>query len=306
MGVVLWKIGGADSTGTVVPVTADASVDRSRERFTAIVTAGDYVVEVFPQYSTLQEAARDITIGDRFAVNVVLPSIQQNLDDVHYLGNIQLSGQGASLDAFLDARGTIDYGASPINPTDDDDLFDPVSPGYPWLSFSVDRCSIPEGVVAGADAVVDRIMAAPLLDWWGVVVGETDETTWDEALRPEWFRDYPNFGGAEVAFVYACMRHDFNWKNLDRVSWFYNHGPDSTTSTEHLAGVTNERMYDDLEILCKANTDAAIERSDNFTWYIAEPSDMRNCLRTAAFIQATLDAIPVWLRPYDWGPYDSR
>ena len=306
LSVVLWKVSGADYAGTVVPSSRDASRDRSRARFTATVTPGSYVVEVVPQYAMREDAARDITIGDRFAVSATLPSMRQNLADVHYLGNIRLNDAGATLDSFLNARGTLRYGASEENPTNDDDLFDPESPTYPWLSFSVDRCSIPEGVVAIGDAVVDRILAALLMEWSGIYSGDIEGSRLDEAIRAEWFRDFPDFGGAQVAFVYACMRHDFNWKNLDRVAWFYNHGPDATTSTDTYALESNARMYDDLEILCKANRDSAIERSVKYTWYIAELTDLRDCLRTATFIQAALDRVPVWWRPYNWGTYDSR
>ena len=33
----------------------------------------------------------------------------------------------------------------------------------------------------------------------------------------EYIRNYPVFGDHTVSFVFACMRHDLNWRNLYRV-----------------------------------------------------------------------------------------
>jgi len=66
------------------------------------------------------------------------------------LGNTGLSGAGMTLGSFLDARGSLIYGAHPnADPTRADDPFYPESPHcHPWLPFTTDRAAALAGPLA--------------------------------------------------------------------------------------------------------------------------------------------------------------
>ncbi|WP_419853862.1 hypothetical protein [Candidatus Poriferisodalis sp.] len=304
LSVVVWPLGPDGATALTPPLalfreSAVAEDGRALRFAAADIRPGSYLIEAAMPPASL----RSPLTTNRFTVAATMPSVDEAYEDVKKLGNIWLDGAGFTLEEFLDARGTRDYDAHPIeaNRTGPDDLFDPNSEEYPWLSFGVDRCSIPEGAVAAGDAVVDRVMAALLRDFWGVVIGETDRTTWDEAIQSQWFRDYPRFNGAKVAFVYACMRHDFNWKNLHRMTWLNQHTTEPAIWTEASSKESNARMLADLRLLCNANRDGNSPTSAYFTWRILTLDALGDCLRTALFIRTALDLVPVSYSSYDWG-----
>ncbi len=306
LSVIVWPLGTDGVTAQTPPLALSRSSavagDGSALRLSAAgIGPGSYVVETAVPPATSTGSPPSPLTTNRFVVAVTTPSVGEAYEDVQQLGNIWLDGAGATLDEFLDARGTTNYGESSENPTNNDDLFDPDSPHYPWLSFSVDKCSIPEGVVAAGDAVLDRLFAALWGDWSGIFTGEIDGTELEDLIRAEWFRDYPHFGSAEVAFVYACMRHDFNWKNLHRMSWLNKHTTEPAIWTEASSTESNLRMLADLEILCNANRESAIETSDRFDWRIMSRESLVDCERTAYFIRSALDLVPVSYSSYDWG-----
>ena len=151
----LWRLGDSLPSAEVVPLVVDPTDHRVRVQMNArIAPGGTYLLEVVPRHTRQATLDSFPNVVDSFVVAAISPSIRQEHDDVRHLGNFDLGGSGASLGAFLDARGTTRYGASPVNPTNNDDLFDPESPDYPWLSFSVDRCSIPEPAVSFIDSLL--------------------------------------------------------------------------------------------------------------------------------------------------------
>ena len=77
--------------------------------------------------------------------------------------------------------------------------------------------------------------------------------------------DHPQFGGVTVSFVYGCMRHDFNWRNLHRVN---NHlGYDTTAGTWNgtVRSDADTRLGTDLYGLCNDNQPDAPETSSYHT-----------------------------------------
>ena len=308
LSVNVWPLGADGETALTPPLALVESSavpeNGSARRFSAAgVRPGSYVIEAaMPPAAPSGDPPSSLTTN-RLTVAATTPSVSETYRDVKQLGNIWIDGAGATLEGFLDARGTTDYDEHPIEAQRvvPSDLFKPDSPQYRWLSFGVDRCSIPEGVVAAGDAVLDRLFAALWRDWDGIFTGEIDGTDLEDLIRAEWFRDYPHFGNAEVAFVYACMRHDFNWKNLHRMSWLNQHTSEPPIWTEASATESNARMFADLKILCHANLDTAIENSDRFDWRISSRESLADCERTAFFIRSALDLVPVSYSSYDWG-----
>gem|GEM_PF-4233469 len=197
----------------------------------------------------------DVQINARIGLRSVLPLGADFYDDVRLVGNVGLDGDGMTLGQFLDARGT-DYvhHPDPTRRTDEDDFHDPLNPKYPWLAFWTDRCSIP------------RVLSSLNL------------------------KDYPKFGGVEVPFVYGCMRHDFNWRNLYRAEHYYDHvgeNPDGPWRVETFHE-SNGRLGLDLVRLCNVNgsPENPDPESPLFTWNLRRraPVGYRNitsCENTA-------------------------
>jgi hypothetical protein len=176
--------------------------------------------------------------------------------DVQEVGNT--ASGGLTLEKFLDARGSLCYGAHSSCPTDLNDPFDPPSAQYPWLPFITDRCSIPEALVKGPAEVTE----------WLRSIGVTWPLPFPGArlvhLAP-YLRDDPVFGDQTVMFVYACMRHDFNWRNLYRVEHHLKHTDAWNLSTRLKA---DTRLRYDLLELCNANSDSSKTGAKYFTWRV--------------------------------------
>ena len=64
----------------------------------------------------------------------------------------------------------------------------------------------------------------------------------------QYIRDHATFGTQTVSFVFACMRHDFNWRNLYRVEHHLRHG-DAWNDT--VRAQADDRFNLDLKRLCK-------------------------------------------------------
>ena len=125
--------------------------------------------------------------------------------------------------------------------------FDPPSADYPWLPFTSDGCSIP--------LTVDQL------------------------------EDHANFHGGSVPFIYACFRHDFNWRNLHRVKHHLRHdiGGVWTGTILHEA---NGRLGEDLYVLCNANQHGSGQTSVHYTWTLSliGVDDCESAARTIKFV----------------------
>ncbi len=112
-------------------------------------------------------------------------------------------------------------------------------------------------------------------------------------------QDFPSFGGVTVPFVYGCMRHDFNWRNLHRVK---NHlGYDTTAGTWNgtVRSDADTRLGADLVGLCKANQPDAPETSSYHTWKLPNQRAINRCENVADTMKSALGRVP-----FGWIGYD--
>ncbi len=196
---------------------------------------------------------------------------------------------GLTLEKFLDARGSLCCGAHSSCPTDLNDPFDPPSAKYPWLPFITDRCSIPESLVKGPAEVTK----------WLRSIGVTSPLPFPGArllyLAP-YLRDEPVFGGQKVMFVFACMRHDFNWRNLYRVEHHLKHTGAWNLSTRVNA---DGRLLGDLLELCNMNRSSPSTATGYFGWRV-HSSYIEDCEDAANTI---FWGVSVYLMPFiSYGP----
>ena len=266
--MTLWRVQSTHPvTGRVVGFEATASTSSSSGPFIGLDLApGDYLIEIASS-RPVSPAFED----SWYKLRTDLPTPERTYADVQQVGNTGLNGTGMTLGQFLDARGSLIYGAHPdADPTKATDPFYPESLDYPWLPFTTDRCSIP-----GADVPV---------------IG-------DSILAAFNFKDRPIFDTVAVPFIYGCMRHDFNWRNLwnveHRMDYMAGHadGP-WRTSTMHEA---NGRLGIDLRSLCEV--DGSPKEPDlgsmHFTWSIPRGGStgdtyLTQCRRKAADIEDAL------------------
>ena len=110
--------------------------------------------------------------------------------------------------------------------------FDPPSTNYPWLPFTSDGCSI------------------PLVDIYQL-------------------EDHAPLHGGPVSFLYACLRHDFNWRNLHRVKHYLKHNVGDVW-TSAVFREANGRLGEDLNMLCNANQPGLSQASVNYTWTLSQ------------------------------------
>ncbi|MYA83174.1 MAG: hypothetical protein F4155_07890 [Acidimicrobiales bacterium] len=284
--VILWSIDGDGQAASPVPLRASAEPTSRRKRLVADVMAGDYVVELVPRYAKAPTVQMFPELAHKFTLAILTPSMSQHLEDVFQLGNVRRSGDGATLEEFLDARGTLRYGASPVNPTNDDDLFDPESPLYPWLQFGVDRCSIPAELIGWVEArIVDLAHNYHLY-----IVRDL--------VNEEYLVDYTDFYGMEVPIVYACMRHDFNWKSPYRIKVHFDHDTETGIWNRQFIDETNKRIEEDILVLCHANQKTQIEFSARYTWTLSNQG-LEDCVGIASLIRLGLDLVPVGYSKYE-------
>ena len=241
--MTLWRVQSAHPvTGRVVGFEATASTTSSGGPFIGLdLPAGDYLIEIAPS-RTVSPAFEE----NWYKLRTELPTAERTYSDVQSIGNTGLDGAGMTLGQFLDARGSLIYGAHPEADTSRaTDPFYPESSNYPWLPFTSDGCSIPGATVP--------------------VVG-------DSILAAFNFKDRPIIDTVAVPFIYGCMRHDFNWRNLwnveHRMGYMAGHvdGPWRTPTMHE----SNGRLGFDLRSLCEV--DGSPEEPDaesvHFTWSI--------------------------------------
>jgi len=95
--------------------------------------------------------------------------------------------------------------------------------------------------------------------------------------------------------VYACMPHDFNWRNLYRIEHHLHHG-DTWNSQIRLKADT--RLLADLRELCSANQGSPVPSDTYFGWRI-EPAYMVDCRNAARTIFVGVVAYPMFRVTYD-------
>ncbi len=255
--VTVWSVTSTHpATGRVVEfiATAAPALD-SGPLIGRSLDAGAYLIEIAPS-RPVSRAFED----NWYKLRSDVPTGAKTHADVQQVGNTGLSGAGMSLGRFLDARGSLIYGAHPdADPAKAGDPFYPSSPSYPWLPFTTDRCSIPPSWILhlAENAIDEAAIRLGPLGWLAAhfLVPNADE-----------IQDHAQFGGVTVSFVYGCMRHDFNWRNLHRVN---NHlGYDTTAGTWNgtVRSDADTRLGTDLYGLCNANQDETSESSSYHTW----------------------------------------
>ena len=237
--MTLWRersaIGTSDTTLAFVAVSP--SILNAAPSLELTSTSGTYIIEVAPTGS--------VTANGQLRLQTDMPTKERTLADVQYVGNTGLDGGGMTLGQFLDARGSIIYGAHPdADPARVSDAFYPSSPNYPWLPFTADQCSIPLNTIP---------VIAQVLQFYN-------------------FEDYPNFGGTTVPFIYGCMRHDFNWRNLYRIEHDlgYVDGHSDGFWRRNTMREANGRLVEDLYFLCSVDATPAIPHPDSphFNWRV--------------------------------------
>ena len=273
--VTLWRYvpaSGPNQVQQLALTTARAAADPV---LSPTLTAGDYLIEIAPTGT--------VTAGS-FQLSVWVPSPQKAHSDVQHVGNTGLGGAGMTLERFLDARGSICYGAHPTCPTDADDPFDPPSSTYPWLPFITDRCSIPQGLVEGIESLLNAM----------ILQHNSPFTTPVLVDLAQYIRDHATFGTQTVSFVFACMRHDFNWRNLYRVEHHLQHGDAWNTTVRAHA---DERFNMDLKRLCDANRGSSPVTFRHYSWQV--PRDLvAKCHEVADAMKFGVSTVPMFSITY--------
>ena len=288
--VTVWSVTSTHpATGRVVEfiATAAPALD-SGPLIGRSLDAGAYLIEIAPS-RPVSRAFQD----NWYKLRSDMPTGARTHADVQQVGNTGLGGAGMSLGRFLDARGSLIYGAHPdADPAKAGDPFYPSSPSYPWLPFTTDRCSIPPSWILhlAENAIDEAAMWLGPLGWLAAhfLVPNADE-----------IQDFPSFGGVTVSFVYGCMRHDFNWRNLHRVN---NHlGYDTTAGTWNgtVRSDADTRLGTDLYGLCNANQDETSESSSYHTWTLPNRGAIDRCELAARTIESALGRVP-----FGWIGYD--
>ena len=281
--LTLWKVFSTHpATGKAVSFKGTSPSTRQSEPLVErTLSAGTYLIELAPSTT--------LTTQGQFVLTTEMPTAERTHADVQNLGDTGLAGVGMTLGQFPDARGSLIYGAHPdADPTRATDPFYPESPNYPWLPFTTDRCSIPPAwVLHLAEDAPDRVAAlAGPLGWLAAhyLLPNADE-----------IQDNPQFGGETVPFVYGCMRHYFNWRNLHHFEYDAAAGTWNNTVRRD----ADTRLGTDLYVLCNANQPGASETSTEYTWELPSMEAIRRCKQAADTIQGALRAVP-----FSWIGYD--
>ncbi len=276
--VALWKDTGSGNKSLVevgfvarkaTTATSDPSLDIG-------LPAGSYLIEIAATKTSSQATRTPPAV---FYVNAWLPLPETVHKQVQNVGNTASSGAGMTLEGFLDDRGSICYGAHPTCPTDADDPFDPVSPTFPWLPFITDKCSIPEGLVKGIES------------WLNAMIRQHSSpfTTPKLVDLAPYIRDHAKFGTQTVSFVFACMRHDFNWRNLYRVQWHLDH---DGAWNKKVRGQAEERFNLDLKRLCNAKrTDPPVTHR-HYVWRVTDDF-IDKCREVADAMKFGVSTVPM-------------
>ena len=291
--LVLWQ---EHADGTKVPLVpsqrqyshSSGNLNTSIRLYFSVLP-GRYVLELIPSLVSAPTLGTLPLVADEFHITGMTPSGRRHVNDVALIGNTGLGGTGMALSQFLDARGSRDYGAHPVKAqrTDPSNPFDPLSPDYPWLPFSTDRCSIP--------GVVPHLSEVPLASLQLFLAAIEGETLIDVAQLV----DYPMFGEVSVPFVYGCMRHDFNWRNLHRNATYVD--PDLAFGmwTRDRKYEANDRLESDLVTLCNSRQPEAPESSGYLTWKLPRETDVYVCEEHAFAFRVGVDLVPFAVIGYD-------
>ena len=266
--VTLWKLhsGGPAPTG---PGRAQRRVQRvasavARQGADPVITralpGGDYLIEVAPTQSTVT--------GGKYELAVTFPTAARVHRDVQNVGNTKPRGDGMDLGDFLDARGSLAKSRS-MSPSDPSD---PTSPTHPWLAFNADWCSVPSSwQVHLLQAIINSLSPHVRRDLARYIVQQ------------------PSFGGVTVPFYYACLRHDFNWRNLHRVKHFFGHDDPSVWNST-VRDDADERFKQDLLVLCNANQDGQPTVPNSWDWTLSRTS-LRKCEEVAGKFKLGVETV---------------
>ena len=288
--MTVWSVTSAHPvTGRVVEfiATAAPALD-SGPLISRSLDAGAYLIEIAPS-RPVGRAFED----NWYILRTDMPTGARTHADVQQVGNTGLGGAGMSLGRFLDARGSLIYGAHPdADPARADDPFYPSSPSYPWLPFTTDRCSIPPSWILhlAENAIDEAAIRLGPLGWLAAhfLLPNADEIA-----------DHPQFGGETVAFVYGCMRHDFNWRNLHRIKDHYQYDTATGTWNGTVRSDADTRLGTDLVALCNANQPGVTATSAHYTWELPNRWAIDRCETAANTIKRALGAVP-----FGWIGYD--
>ena len=243
-----------------------------------VLNAGTYLIEIAPSKTVTQPTGG-------FGLLTELPTGRQVYADVRTVGNTGLGvgDVGMTLGEFLDARGSLLYGAHPnADKSRAEDPFYPLSPNYPWLPFTTDRCSIPAANWPFIEQALSELNLVDHPSFGGVKL-----------------RYLPRIGGTTVPFVYGCMRHDFNWRNLHRVLNHYVYDTPRGVWNKRARDDSNDRFNDDLQALCLANQRDATETSKHFSWMLNSRSAVEECKDLASMFKLAVGGVPLELISYD-------
>ena len=293
MDLVMWQVGADSAKIPLVPSERQYSHSsanlNTNIRLYFSVLPGHYILELVPDLDSAPTLSTAPLIGDEFHVTGTTPSGRRHVSDVALVGNTGLRGTGMTLSQFLDARGSRDYGEHPVESkrTDASNPFDPLSADYPWLPFSTDRCSIP--------GLVPRSSEIPLPSWQILLAAIEGETLIDVAQLV----DYPTIGDVSIPFVYGCMRHDFNWRNLHRNATYVDPDVAFGTWTSDRKRESNDRFQSDLRVLCNSRQPGAPESSRYLTWRLPRDTDVLVCEQYAFAFRVGVDLVPFAVIGYD-------
>ena len=311
--VVLWQVVPGGGVRAVSRSAAPAVQARTRHGQTQIshqfnLRSGTYVVEVIPQGSSSQDYLHFGSSLGEFLVRVTSPSGPQQHDDVNLVGKTQPDGLGMSLAQFLEARGTTGYSVEHGDP------FHPPSSAYPWLAFASDGCTIPEGAWNEIGASVGLLIWAPVRDNLAVDSFATVDShllallleAWDRVVDPlqgvdDFLRSLEivtfgrsldqtmAFDDVDVPLYLACLRHDFNWRNLHRVEHDVN--PEVNSWTDSARRRADSRFEQDFDLLCRMNP-VQTQASPHFDWQLPTMAAIEACLVKASYLVDVVSVMP--------------
>ena len=242
---------------------------------------GDYLIEIAPTGGTVGRGS--------YRLAVTFPTAPKVHNDVQTLGNTGRN-RGLSLEDFLDARGSLCYGEHPTRAckTDLNDPFDPPSADYPWLPFITDECSIPQGWVQA------------LQRWLNAEIAHRHPLFTAPQLieLAEYIRDQAPFDDQTVWLVFACMRHDFNWRNLYRVEHHLDHEGAWNKTTRKRA---DDRFNLDLKRLCDASLVGSPVRDSRYAWELDKTQNIK-CNEVADAMRIGVGTVP--MTDIHYGPRD--
>ena len=97
-----------------------------------------------------------------------------------------------------------------------------------------------------------------------------------------------------MSFVFACMRHDFNWRNLYRVEDHLQHG-DAWNDT--VRAQADDRFNLDLKRLCDANRGRAPVTHRHYSWNVTDDL-IEKCREVADAMKFGVQTYPMFWISY--------